>query len=217
MPETSLVLIRHGETDDNLAGILQGHRNSELNPTGLAQARAAAQRLAAENCSYGVLYSSDLARASVTAGIIGEALKLPVIPVPELREWQLGELEGRPCAELWQSHPAVMEAFRHESPGGIIVPGGESSGEFDQRVIAFLRQLPRRHPGKRLIAVTHGGVLRRIFRHVAGSTAANNLLPLLSNGGFSRIVFRDSGEWQLCTWNDSSHLAGISLRESITF
>lgn len=217
MPDTTFLLIRHGETDDNLAGILQGHRDTPLNATGLEQARAIASRLVRESPPPDAIYSSDLSRASATAEIIGTALNRNVIPVPELREWRLGELEGRPCEELWTTHFPVLEAFRHEAGEKIAVPGGEDSRAFERRVFSFFGQLAARHSGQHLAVITHGGVLRCVFRLAVGPTAADNLLPLLSNGGCGRIVRRASGEWQLCTWNDTSHLAGIRLRESITF
>ena len=99
MATTDFTLIRHGQTTENIEGRLQGHFDSRLDETGLIQAEAAAVRLAGEQ--FDVIYSSDLQRARKTAEIIAAKLKMDVIPMRELREWHLGELENRLCKELW--------------------------------------------------------------------------------------------------------------------
>ena len=92
MATTDFTLIRHGQTTENIEGRLQGHFDSRLDETGLIQAEAAAVRLAGEQ--FDVIYSSDLQRARKTAEIIAAKLKMDVIPMRELREWHLGELEN---------------------------------------------------------------------------------------------------------------------------
>ena len=93
METTEIILIRHGETAENLQGILQGHLDTVLNANGIAQAEAAARRLKRE-APFQALYSSDLKRAAMTAEIIAGYLRLPVNLNPRLREWHLGEYEG---------------------------------------------------------------------------------------------------------------------------
>ena len=90
---TDFILIRHGQTKENIEGRLQGHFDGSLDETGIRQAHAVAARLAGEHAA--VLYSSDLKRAYKTAEIIARNLQLPVRALRELREWHLGELENR--------------------------------------------------------------------------------------------------------------------------
>jgi len=81
---TELLLVRHGETDWNAAGRLQGHTDRPLSDHGREQARRLADELAGEDLE--AIYASDLARARETAEIVGERLQLPVVLDPDLRE-----------------------------------------------------------------------------------------------------------------------------------
>ena len=213
MPVTDFTLIRHGQTAENITGRLQGHFDSILDETGILQAKAAANRLAGEH--FDAFYSSDLKRAMMTAEVIAETVGIRPEPLMELREWHLGVLEGRLCKELWEEYPAIMNCFKYES-GEIPVPGGESHNEFDARVAGCLELLAAKHPDEKVLLVTHGGVMRSIFKHIVGPVAEGSLLPLISNVSYSRFCKRDD-RWQLCCWNDVSHLKGIGVRESITF
>ncbi len=211
---TDFTLIRHGETLENLAGILQGQGVGRLSENGLRQARCAALRLADEH--FDRIYSSDLPRAMETAAVIGEELGVAPIPCPGLREWHLGELEGRSCEENVQQYPEIMRSFQYEPEEDIPVPGGESRAEFYSRVAAALEELLRGNPGRRLLLVSHGGTMRAIFRHVAGPIRPGAMIPVTDNASFSRFQNRD-GVWQLRSWNDTSHLKGVSVRECVTF
>ena len=213
MSVTEFTMIRHGQTVDNINGRLQGHHDSPLDAVGLAQARAIASRLADEH--FDVMYSSDLSRTMTTAREIAKTIGISPIPLPSLREWNLGDLEGHPCSELWEKYPEIMNCFKYESPD-LPVPGGESHYEFESRVAACLESLAEKHAGQRVLFVTHGGVMRAVFKHIIGPVGSGSLLPLLSNASYSRFCKRDE-LWQLCCWNDISHLKGIVVRESVTF
>src|ERR1700704_4943984 len=89
---TELLLVRHGETDWNAEGKLQGHTDRPLNDHGRRQAQALAERLAGN--SIDAVYASDLSRARETAEMVGEKLGLPVLVDPDLREKNWGNWEG---------------------------------------------------------------------------------------------------------------------------
>ena len=89
---TTLLLVRHGETDWNADGRLQGHTDRPLSDFGRRQARQLADELAGEDLE--AIYASDLARARETAEIVGEQLGLPVVLEPDLREKDWGTWEG---------------------------------------------------------------------------------------------------------------------------
>ena len=213
MSVSEFTMIRHGQTVDNIKGRLQGHHDSPLDATGLAQAKAIALRLAGEH--FDVIYSSDLSRAMTTAQEIAKTIGIAPMPLRALREWNLGDLEGRPCSELWEKYPEIMNCFKYESPD-IPVPGGESHHEFESRVAECLESLAEKHAGQRVLLVTHGGVMRSVFKHIVGPVHNGSLLSLISNASYSRFCRRD-GLWQLCCWNDISHLKSIGVRESVTF
>ncbi len=209
---TEFILIRHGQTMENRQGIIQGQRNTLLDALGIRQAECAAQRLAAER--FDAIYSSDLARAMDTAGAIASHYNMEIIPCPALREWNLGELEGRPRCELEEQYEELIKSFNFDY-NDIQAPGGESRAELNRRVATCLDELAQRHTGQKLLLVTHAGTMRAIFRHITGPVCGN-MLPRTDNGSYSRF-FRHIHGWQLCVWNDVSHLAGAGCHDSITF
>jgi broad specificity phosphatase PhoE len=141
---TSLLFVRHGETDWNAAGRLQGHTDRPLNDHGRRQAEALADRLAGED-AVDAIYASDLSRARETAEIVGERLGLTVVIDPDLREKNWGNWEG-----LTGDERASVEFV------------GESTEEHRERVLRAVRRIAERHPDQRIVVVTHGGSLRRI-------------------------------------------------------
>ncbi len=212
---TELVVVRHGETDANLNGILQGQHDIPLNELGLRQAECAAERLRHEHFDH--IFSSDLSRAMVTARTIAEYHPaVPVVGLRALREWNLGVLQGGKWSDLREKYPEVDRAFR-EGSKVTKVPGGESISDLHQRVADCLDELADRYEGKRLLLVSHGGAIKEMFRHVVCMDIGEfSRMPLTGNtgvGSFRRI----DGKWQLVSWNDMSHLRDLEKSESVTF
>ena len=147
----ALHLVRHGESEWNLAGRVQGQSPDagSLTPAGRAQARRRAESLAELPGVEGII-SSDLARARETADIIGAVLGLPVGQDPGLREQQLGALEGSWFAD---TQDVIDSLWRHPDRHP---PGGESISEMYVRVHRTLGA----YAGRELILVTHGGPIR---------------------------------------------------------
>ena len=164
---TIILLARHGETDWNRERRWQGHAPTRLNESGRAQARALAERLAPEEIE--AVYSSDLPRAFETAEIVAAARGLEPIPEPGLREIDVGSRQGHTAAELdgtdWD---------------------GESYDAHRDRVLSAVRRIAARHPEGRLLAVTHGGSLRRLQEVVLGAP-----LDVLDNCGVWGVALRD--------------------------
>jgi probable phosphoglycerate mutase len=157
---TTLLLVRHGETDWNAEGRLQGQTDRPLSEFGRAQARRLAVELETEGLA--AIYSSDLSRARETAEIVGERLGLPVFLDPDLREKDWGTWEGL----------TSVERDRVELVG-------ESTTAHQERTLRALRRISELHPGdERILVVTHGGSMRRV------QTAALGLaLPVVENCG----------------------------------
>lgn len=212
MERTEFVMIRHGQTADNVAGILQGHRNTSLDDAGRQQARMLAERLRGTHID--AVLSSDLLRSFETAQIIGEALGVTPVPCRGLREWHLGELEGQLSKELWKSHFEIMNCF-NEDMGDVPVPGGESRYTFERRVAACIEEIADKYLGKTVVIVTHTGTMHSIFKHIAGGLAAGSLQPVCSNVSYTSAFRLADGKWRLRCWNDISHLTHV--RNSETF
>jgi probable phosphoglycerate mutase len=155
----TLLLVRHGQSEWNAAGLMQGQTpHVPLTELGHGQAAAAAAELA--TLGPGALLSSDLLRAVQTAEHCTRTTGLAVETTAALREQGYGTLEGRPSRELWD---VVDWTDPHWS-----APRGESLAELHARVQAFLKQLTADPPADVLALVTHGDTIRAAQAVVAG-------------------------------------------------
>ncbi|HET9094811.1 MAG TPA: histidine phosphatase family protein [Solirubrobacteraceae bacterium] len=159
--ESGLLLVRHGQTDDNLEPIrAQGFSDTPLNATGLEQARALAERIAAE-FDVRSLWSSDLSRARVTAEIVGARIGLEPRLDPRLREGDRGDWEGRRFIEIAREEPDAYAAWLRGG-AGFRFPGGESLQEHADRVWQALEEIRVRGPLPALV-VCHRGSIRAVL------------------------------------------------------
>ena len=110
MRRTQLIVVRHGETEWNIAGIRQGHLDSRLTARGMAQAKALAQRLARER--FTALYSSDLGRAVQTAMSVADLTGHEVVTDARLRERHLGIFQGLNADEILRRFPEERRMLR---------------------------------------------------------------------------------------------------------
>ena len=145
---TTLLLVRHGETDWNAQRRWQGHADVPLNDRGREQARELADSLAGEGID--AIYASDLSRASDTAEAVGGRLGIDVVFDPGLREIDVGPIEG-----LTADEAAAYEGWQ-----------GEPKESHSERVLAAVRRIAERHPDGRVLVVTHGGSIRRVYEHL---------------------------------------------------
>ena len=162
---TTFYLIRHGETDWNLHGRWQGHTDIPLNNDGRAQAHRLAARLRADRVRFDASYSSDLQRAWETAVVVGAALDLVPLPLPALREINVGSWSGLTGAEVL-AHDGENYA-RYKSGEDVARGGGERFLDLYTRVVAAVEQLADQQPGRTLALVTHGGPVRALIMHAA--------------------------------------------------
>jgi 2,3-bisphosphoglycerate-dependent phosphoglycerate mutase len=155
----TLMLVRHGETDWNADGRLQGQTDRPLSEFGRRQARQLAEELADDELE--AIYASDLSRARETAEIVGERLGLAVALDADLREKDWGTWEGL----------TSVERDRVEFVG-------ETTEAHQERVLHALRRIAEQHPGGRVLVVTHGGSMRRVQTAALGMA-----LPVIENCG----------------------------------
>lgn len=163
---TRVCVVRHGETDWNTAGILQGWLDVPINDRGRAQARELADAFA--ETGFTCIYTSPLSRSLETAAIIADRLRLPP-PVCHdgLMERNFGVIQGIPKSELAELNPALMEHILKRNPDTAFEQG-ESMDEFASRVIDALTDIAARSGGERVLVITHGWVMDAITREVAG-------------------------------------------------
>ncbi len=149
--ETTIILVRHGETVDNARQIMQGQTQGELNERGREQALQVARRLAGE--SLDAVVASDLHRAIQTARIIAAPHSLEVATTPLLRERDWGSFTGRYIPEL---------------KGEVWPDDIESEEALLQRARQFLIHITTTYPGQRVVAVGHGIINKAILAVYAG-------------------------------------------------
>ena len=202
-----LTVIRHGETEWNVAGRYQGQSDSPLTANGRKQARALASVLSSD---YDRLITSDSGRALETARILGAAVGLVPDENPSLRECRFGDFEGRTRGEIGRKWPGELARLKSSDPD-FRPPGGETRRELYERTVNAFRELAAGSRGRRVLVVTHGMVLDSLVRHTLG-------LPLEAARFYSlpdvaRNDFLWDGLFHLQVLGDRSHLEGLSLKD----
>jgi probable phosphoglycerate mutase len=212
---TTLMIIRHGETEWNRDLRFQGHGDSPLTGVGRAQAQALAERLA--DAPIDRLISSDLGRTRETAGYIATATGLEPTTDPRLRERHYGPFEGLTIPEIEVRHPEAYARFRTDDPE-YVLPGGESHRQHYERNVGFFKAYVKDHPGTTAALVAHGGVLDSVFRFVARLPLNQPRCYLVPNTSLTVVKhgrFYGTLRWVMETWGDVSHLKGIAVRQGL--
>jgi len=199
---TTFLLLRHGETQWNAVGRLQGWRDSPLTAVGLSQAEALPARLAGEGVE--ALVASDLGRARETAAPIAARLDLAVVPDPGLRERCYGILEGKTWAEIERTHPEAYMRLNARDQD-FAVPEGETGNQFRDRVLATFDRLAAIHGEGRIAVVTHGGVLGIVYRYACEIPLEMPRTFNVPNAAFNRVRI-EGRRWTVEAWADVDHL-----------
>jgi len=158
--ETELLLLRHAESTWNARRLWQGHGDPPLSDAGRAQAAECVARVRALAPELAV--ASDLRRARETAEIVTSGLAIELRVDARWREWDVGEWSGRPRAEIRERWPELYRAFREGDPD-VTPPGGEPRRALAERVRAAAGALFGNHPGRRVLVVTHRGVIHSLL------------------------------------------------------
>ncbi|MCF8129747.1 MAG: histidine phosphatase family protein [Deltaproteobacteria bacterium] len=164
-----VVLLRHGETEGNVKGIVQGHWDTPLTAKGIESTLRKAKKI--QDLDFDAVFCSDLSRTVETLKVIQEEVSGLPEPAytPELREINFGDLTGRPKQELM---PTIL---KHKSELNLPYPKGESGGGFTARVKSFFTALKRRFPGGRVLAITHYGVMETAAKQFESPPSYDNI------------------------------------------
>ena len=206
-PSTHLILIRHGETEWNVEGRMQGHLDSPLTRSGEQQALAVGERLRDEKFSS--LYCSDLGRAQKTAAQIRWPTQVNLDA--RLRERHLGVFQGLTMEEAQRLHPDEFVQFRSRAPDHV-VPGGESRRQVQRRVVAALLERAQAHRGETIVVVTHGGVLDVVYRFARSLALDAPREHEMNNASVNYLTWSQAG-LEIERWGDVTHLPNLSLDE----
>ncbi|HEX6640814.1 MAG TPA: histidine phosphatase family protein [Thermoanaerobaculia bacterium] len=189
-----LILVRHGQTVDNVAGIAQGWNDSALSDVGRDQVQRLAERLASMHPT--ALYSSPLGRALATAEAIAAATGLEIRQLPELREMNYGGWEGRSFLDVRRDDEEIYQRWIADEEA--TCPAGESHADVRRRLEHAFARINSDRP----VVVTHGTAIRiaatalldvptMTARHFAQDNAAMNV-----------FVWRND-HWVLKVWNQT--------------
>ncbi len=198
-----LLLIRHGETDWNSEGRMQGRVDLPLNVRGIEQAERLARRLAEEE-RIDILYTSPLTRARATAEIIAERLALTPIPDIRLVERSVGKLEGLTLQDFELSYPDLYRTW-HEGNDHFSLPEGETREECLERIQSFLAMLRRQHMGARVAIVSHGGALSLMLGACVGLDPTKRFPFRFDNASLSKVDLKNRMP-RIDLLNDTCHL-----------
>ena len=182
MIKRSFYFIRHGETDWNAKGIMQGHTDIPLNEKGIAQAHTAGLYLSAMQLPITRLITSGLSRAQKTAEIIDIHLKLSqkLIYEPLLNERHFGDFEGKTKNEVDAYRANHKEKFLNalEENGFPPIPNGERYADFKARIVSNINKFLDAHADDQVLFVLHGGVYNVLTRlHGFEINAIENAKP----------------------------------------
>ena len=197
-------LVRHGETDWNLNGRIQGQSDVPLNATGIRQVSHLAQRL--EDIHFDAVYSSDLARTHETAQIITSGRDIEIAADPDLREFSFGEWEGLTDTEIEARQPGALSERISAGNEAFAAPGGENTWQVLDRVRRFCERTAKRHdPSDDVLVVAHGGSIRALAVALL-DFAATDFWRFRIHCASLGIVRNHSDGRVLVRWNDISHL-----------
>ena len=194
-----LIITRHGETEENVAGILQGHLPGKLSVNGIEQAIKVALRLQDEQLDY--IYSSDLDRAANTAKEIAKYhpnTKLEF--VKSLRERHMGEFQGRKKSEFgWDAKDQKATFIEPKE--------GETMKEVYKRAESFLHKIIHKHPTDSVLFVCHGGVGKALIAVVTGKNHAEiKSIESLQNTSISSFEIDEDKNHKIVCLNCVEHL-----------
>ncbi|MCE9638254.1 MAG: histidine phosphatase family protein [Planctomycetes bacterium] len=202
-----LCLVRHGETDWNREGRLQGLTDFELNERGRCQARALCERLRGEAADG--LYSSPLSRAFETASIVGEAFGREPVRIDGLRERDVGVWGGMTFDEVKVRYPDEWE--RVAAGEDLPIGGGETRSEVMARMAAAVDDIAERHAGGTVYVVGHGLALKMLVCHILGIDVLHaDRLATFPNTSLTVFEVR-RGVPRMTSYGDAAHLENISL------
>lgn len=201
-----LYLIRHGQTDWNIQGKIQGSHDIPLNETGRKQARMLAEGMDSRPVTK--IFSSTLKRAVETAKMIGDRQKVDIYLVPGLIEVEFGQWEGMTWQEIQAQYPAEYERWSI-NPVDVAPPGGETQMEVMTRVAGAVETVMGMTDKREDIAVvSHGATMAYIVAYLMRNHPEESEI-IVENASITTVNYNPlTQDYMLLEVNDTSHLQG---------
>ncbi|MGN0478182.1 MAG: histidine phosphatase family protein [Hominenteromicrobium sp.] len=200
---THLFLVRHCQSMGNLENIFQGQSDADVSAMGKKQLALLGLRF--RNIRVDAVYSSPLLRARKTAEAINEYHGLPIVQLDDLKEIDVGELEGRKLTSVFEGYPELAAAW-NEAPQNCVFPGGESTVQVYGRAESALRRILGESAGKTVVVTSHGFLLRNmVCALLKGDLQALPSIRISGNTSVSEFEVSETGV-KAVRMNDLSHL-----------
>jgi len=212
---TTLLLVRHAETNDNVVLRLSGWTDADLSARGEAQVELVADHVNRSHGHTAAIYSSPLVRARRTAEAIGALTGHEPILLDDLREMYFGEMDGRPFEELRTAYADLLAGDEDAERDDFVWPSGESRSGFSERVRRVVDRIAQAHPGQAVTVVTHGGVIAVFLTILHGESAARWRKWVVPNASLTEIAWDPVTEvGQVLRHGDAAHLAALTAEET---
>ena len=195
-----LLLIRHGQTDWNTQGRVQG--GGDLNNTGIAQSNLLATVL--QNSQASTIYTSPSKRTHQTAVIIATALSLEVNTTPLLKDIDYGVWSGALLADLIKDDPDLFEQWEKD-PSSVRFPEGESLLDLRTRISVFMDEITEKHSSDTVVVVTHESPIISMLAVALDIPDSSHRNFHADNASLTVLQFKNT-HYILSTFNDTSHL-----------
>jgi len=204
---TTVLFVRHGQTESNITGFFMGWSNEDISDLGYAQARSLSSRLA--SLPIASVYTSPLKRAYNTALILAKPHNLELKALDDLIEIQLGDWQGLHMDEISQRWPELWKQSRID-PSEVTMPNGESFQQVTERAVRAFEMIVADNRDKQVVVVTHDVVIRVLVAHILGASNSIYRRFEINNASLSTMRVID-GKARLITLNDTSHLDQATL------
>ncbi|SCY56726.1 histidine phosphatase family protein [Alkaliphilus peptidifermentans] len=199
---TKLFLTRHGQTEWNLEGRLQGHKDSNLTDVGEQQAKLLGERL--KDIEIDVIISSSSGRAYRTAELICGDREIDILPNDNLKEINIGDWEGQLVVEVEEHSPDEHHNFWN-LPHLYQPSGGETFQQLHTRVSNEIEKIITEHYGKNILVVTHGVVLKALISYFENKEIKDLWSGAFMHSTCLNIVEIDNKERRFLLQGDISH------------
>lgn len=191
---TTFYIVRHGKSEANNADIIAGHFETKLSHEGIEQAQNRAKDL--KTVHFDAAFASSLERAHHTAQIIAKEHSLSVTTLDVLKERHYGAIDGHRYDDLDDSLREQFDRYNamdyKERFSAKLVPGMESDEEVVTRFMDFLKKIDLEYPGKTILIVCHGNMMRTLLMHLGFATPQE--LPHGSAKNTSYFILKTDGE-----------------------
>lgn len=201
--KTTLLLVRHGETEWNTLGKFQGCTDIDLSEEGIKQAELLKNRLKGE---FDFIYTSPLSRALETANILAAGTNKEVTIADEIREINFGEWEGLTLREISERYPEIFKAWRADKKESYICGGDSSIHNAASRATKCILDIVSKHNGEKIVIVAHGGIIKAGLIGLFDWDMTMYHKIALGNTCINTITFNDNLKPVLAGLNDTNHL-----------